>query len=62
MWPLCYMLGPGFVWSVGYEALGMAYGSPYPTDWIDTEEEAATVKAACMERIRTKLKLKNKGQ
>ena len=56
------MLGPGFVWSVGYEALGMAYGSPYPPDWIDTVEEAAIVKAACMERIRTKLKLKNKGQ
>ena len=50
------MLGPGFVWAVGLEALG------YPPTWVDMQEEAVIVKAACMERIRKKLELKNKGQ
>lgn len=44
------MLGPGFVWSVGLQALG------YPPTWVDLMSEAEVVKAACLVKLKEKLK------
>lgn len=44
------MLGPGFVWSIGLQALG------YPPTWIHTKAEADVVITACLAKLKEKLK------
>jgi|GEM_PF-2044263 len=44
------MLGPSFVWSIGFQALG------YPPTWIHTKDEADAVIKACLEKLKEKLK------
>ncbi len=48
LWATCEMLGPGFVWSVGLQALG------YPPTWIHTKPEADCVTAACLAKLKEK--------
>lgn len=46
--PTVDMLGPMFVWGVGFEALG------YPPTWSHTQDEADRVNAACLQKIKGK--------